>query len=48
MTSNTPEVKLHAFPSPSSMMKTGKDNALIDTKKPDKPDGQTENRQERK
>ena len=39
MTSNTPGIKLHAFPSPSPMMKIGKDNALIDTKKPDKPDG---------
>ena len=40
MTSNTPEIKLHAFPSPSPMMKTGKDTALIDSKKPDKPEGQ--------
>ena len=32
MTSNTPEIKLHAFPSPSPMMKTGKDTALIDSK----------------
>ena len=42
MTSNTPGIKLHTFPSPSPMMKIGKDNALIDTKKPDKPDGPKE------
>ena len=47
MTSNTPEIKLHAFPSPSPMMKTGKDTILIDSKKPDTPKGKKEGKKKR-